>query len=484
MEAMAINHYRKKLLIGEPQIARALDENGNIKYEVLYLPMRDDNGPTAKSLDLRNKINRTVTIDSEKPNIDLNYFTVNSYDRVVYPNALNAMRSQIKDTLGYVDREVLPLWMTSKQENGTIPYWNPAMVLAYLKPGKGKQVKFLLSRLFDLDLKDISFDVDRYIWDCNLSKNYDTVNNEFLESSLTTFDADIRRGSDVLNYSFAGDGSTIEFDAQINIEEGTAEVIIEKYIQLFDSSLILDRSIQIEGVDFYRDGNLLVFFEPLLDGETVLLKYTRSELSEVDYALNIPFNSIDGMDRDYVDDVVGGLDSSITVYDGKLVIFARQEQYPGYIGEEDGWIQNFSMWDDGNVWDDPVIGFDDYRVVPGYDENQADSNINNERAGIWRIEQNENGLLRFNFVQSVALQQRILVKFGNLYGGKIVRYGPITRFDIGETVPSYTVIAESARGNETIFDGRSTRFVESISIYQSPDEGDKYLAFPRVNIFA
>ncbi len=483
MEAMAINHYRKKLLIGEPQIARALDENGDVKYEVLYIPMRDDNGPTAKSLDLRNKINRTVTIDSEKPNIDLNYFTVNSYDRIIYPNALNSMRSQIKDTLGYVDREVLPLWMTSKQENGTIPYWNPAMVLTYLKPGKGKQVKFLLSRLFEFDLKDISFEVDRYIWDCNLSKNYDTVNNTFLESSLTTFDADIRQGSDLLNYSFACDGSTVEFDAQINIEEGNVEVILEKYISINDSSLVLDKSIQIEDIDFYRDNTLIVFFEPPDENTTVILKYTRSELLEVDYALTIPFNSIDGMTRDYVDDI-GGLDSSITVYDEKLVIFARQEQYPGYIGQEDGWIQNFNMWDDGNFWDDPELGFDEYRVVPGYDENQADSDINNERAGIWRIEQNENGILRFNFVQSVALQQRILVKFGNLYGGKIVRYGPVIRFDIGETVPSYTVIAETIRGNETIFDGSSTRFVESISIYQGPDEGDKYLAFPRVNIFA
>lgn len=484
IEAMAINHYRKKLLIGEPQIAQAIDENGNVKYEVLYLPMRDDNGPTAKSLDLRNKINRTVTIDSGKPTIDLNYFTVNSYDRVIYPNALTAMRSQIKDTLGYVDREVLPLWMTSKQENGTIPYWNPAMVLAYLKPGKGRQVKFLLSRLFEFDLKDISFEVDRYIWDCNLSKNYDTVNNSYLESRLTTFDADVRQGSDVLNYSFACDGSTVEFDAQINIESGNVEVIIEKYIAINDSSLVLDRSIQIEDLDFYRDGTLIIFFEPPEENATVILKYTRTELLEVDYALTIPFNSIDGMTTDYVDDVLGGLDSSITVYNGKHVIFARQEQYSGYIGTDDGWIQNLNMWDDGSEWDDPDLGWDNYRIIPGYNENQADPEVTNERAGIWRIDVDELGLLRLVFVQEVVSQQRILVKFGNFYGGKIVRYDPIIKFDIGETVPSYSIIGEQVKGIETIFDGRSTRFVESISIYQGPDEGDKYLAFPRVNIFA
>jgi hypothetical protein len=484
IEAMAINHYRKKLLIGEPEIAQALDENGNVKYEVLYLSMRDDNGPTAKSLDLRTKINRTVRIDSENPSIDLNYFTVNSYDRIVYPNALTAMRSQIKDTLGFVDREVLPLWMTSKQENGKISYWTPAMVLTYLKPGKGKQAKFLLNKLFDFDLKDISFEVDRYIWDCNLSKNYNAITNTYLDSSLTTFDADIRQGSDILNYEFNADGSTVIFDLQIAIEVGNIEVIVEKYILLFDSSLVLDKSTLIEDVDFYRDNTTIVFYEAPEFSSTVKINYVRSELFEVDYALTIPFNSIDGMTTDYVDDVLGGLDFAITVYDGKNVIFARQEQYPGYLGEEDGWIQNLNMWDDGSPWDDPVLGFDNYRIVPGYNENQMDPDIQNERAGIWKINLDENGLLRLEFIQEIFPQQRILVRYGNLYGGKIVRYGPVVRFDIGETVPSYVIISEVIRGVETIFDGGSTRFVESISIYQAPDEGDKYLAFPRVNIFA
>jgi hypothetical protein len=255
-------------------------------------------------------------------------------------------------------------------------------------------------------------------------------------------------------------------------------------ILLFDSSLVLDKSTLIEDVDFYRDNTTIVFYEAPEFSSTVKINYVRSELFEVDYALTIPFNSIDGMTTDYVDDVLGGLDFAITVYDGKNVIFARQEQYPGYLGEEDGWIQNLNMWDDGSPWDDPVLGFDNYRIVPGYNENQMDPDIQNERAGIWKINLDENGLLRLEFIQEIFPQQRILVRYGNLYGGKIVRYGPVVRFDIGETVPSYVIISEVIRGVETIFDGGSTRFVESISIYQAPDEGDKYLAFPRVNIFA
>jgi hypothetical protein len=484
VQAMAINHYRKKLLLGKPEVARALDVNGNVKYEVLYLPMKDDNGSLSKSVDLRTKIKRNVHVDSLDPTIDLNYFTVNGYDRIVYPNALQSMRTQIRDTLGFVDFEVLPTWMKSKQEDGRIPYWIPAMVLAYLKPGTGNQVKFLINRLFEYDLKDISFEVDRYIWDCNLSANYNAITNTYLDSNLTTFDADIRQGSDVLVFSFAADGSTVSFDTDIQIETGILTVVIEKYILGEDSTLTLDRSVQVEDIDFYRDGSAIVFETAPDASATVIINYASSELLEADYAVNVPFNKIDGMNRDYIDDVLGGFDSAITVYEGKRIIFARQEQYPGYIEPDNGWIQNLTTWDDGNVWDDPNIGWDEYRIVPGYNENQEDPEIDNERAGVWEVTIDEFNLIRLEFVERVIAGQRIAVNNGSVYGGKIVRYGPLTRFDIGETVPSYRIISEQARGIETIFDGGSTRFVENISIYQTPDEGDKYLVFPRVNIFA
>jgi hypothetical protein len=207
-------------------------------------------------------------------------------------------------------------------------------------------------------------------------------------------------------------------------------------------------------------------------------------LLETDYAVTVPFNKIDGMSSSYIDDVLGGFDSSVTVYEGKHIIFARQEQYPGYIEPDDGWVQNTITWDDGHVWDDPEFGWDEYRIIPGYNENQADSDINNERAGIWKVTTTDFNLIKLEFVQSVVPSQRVYVKNGAAYGGKILRYGPVIRFDIGETVPSYNVIMTADRGIETIFEGGSTRFVENISIYQAPDEGDKYLAFPRVNIFA
>ena len=485
IQAMAINHYRKKLLIGLPEVAQALDSNGNVKYEVLYLPMQDDNSSISKSIDLRNKINNFVRVDDNLPSIDSGYVTVNNNNRIVYPNSLNAMRSQIKTSLGYVDREILPPWMTSKQQNGLIPYWNPAMVLAYLKPGTGNEVKFLINRLFEYDLKDISFDVDRYIWDCNLSSTYDAVNDDYLLSTLTTFDSDVRQGSDTLVYSFIGDGSTTQFDFQIQISTGTLTVNIESYIETVgDSGLVFNRNTQVENVDYDRSGSSIIFNIPPVDNSTVVVEYTSNILLEADYAVTVPFNHIDGMPSTYITNVLDGLDQIITPYIGNLIIFARQEQYPGYIGPNDGWVQNNNTWDDGTYWDDPILGFDDYRVIPGYNENQEDPLIANERAGIWEITIDDLGLLRLQPVAVSIPGQRIYIKDGAFYGGKIVRYGPLTRFDIGETVPSYTIISQRDKGIATIFDGNSTRFVTNINVYQDPDEGDKYLVFPRVHIFA
>lgn len=484
IQAMAINHYRKQLLLGTPALAQALDDEGNVKYEVLYIPMRDDNGPTAKSIDLRNKINRTIRNDGSNPTVDTTYFTLDSYDKVVYPNALVNMRAQIRDTLGFVDREVLPRWMTSKQFDGKIPYWNPAMVLAYLKPGTGDQVKFLIDRIFNADLKDISFEVDRYIWDCNLSNTYDPSTDEYLNSQYTTFDSDIRTGLDTLHYTFYGDGSSVNFDMTTQIETGVIEVYLEQYIATVDDSgLVLDRSLLVENIDYTRSGSILTLAVAPNESTAVIVDYVSSLTLEVDYALTVPFNSVDGMTREYIDSI-GGLDYSIDVYNGKRVIFATQEQYYGYIGEEDGWIKNYNMWDDNGGWDDPELGFDNYEIIPGYAANLEDENIENQRAGIWEITVDDGDLLRLNFVQSVNLNQKVLTRYGNFYSGKILRYGPTIRFEYGKTVPDYVVVSETGRGNETIFDGGSTRFVNNISIYQDPDEGDKYLVFPRRNIFA
>lgn len=245
--------------------------------------------------------------------------------------------------------------------------------------------------------------------------------------------------------------------------------------------LVETRTLKNEGIDWVRSGTAILFTVPPPEGAIVEIKYKANITATVDFAVEIPFSQIDGMTREYVDER-GGLDNSIDVYEGKTIIFARQEQYPGFLLTSDGWVQNKNAWDDGHGWDDP-LGWDNYTVIPGFNENQANSNIENQRAGIWKVTVDSEGLYRLQFQGRLVLGQSILVQNGFKYGGKIVRYGPTIRYDLGETVPSFRIIGAKIQGKETIFDGGATRFVDNINIYQSPDEGDKYLMFPRVTIF-
>lgn len=268
---------------------------------------------------------------------------------------------------------------------------------------------------------------------------------------------------------------------QTNFNDAKIEVYITTAI-VVDGNVVQDRSLKTENVDWIRSGTSVIFLVPPPEGAIVEINYITAAVAHADFALEVPFDHIDGMTSDYITDVIGGFDGAFGVYEGMRIIFARQEQYPGYILQEDGWIQNFNSWDDGSPWDDPVYGWDNYRRIPGFADNQADNNVQNQRAGIWKVTTDTRKLIRLEFVENVLLGQRVLVNYGSKYGGKILKYGPTIKFDIGETVPKYSIVSTKKDGNETIFDGGSTRFIDNISVYQVPDEGDKYLVFPRVHI--
>ena len=263
-------------------------------------------------------------------------------------------------------------------------------------------------------------------------------------------------------------------DAEIKVYVTTSTVV--------DGYVVQDRSLKVEGTDWVRSGTSISFLVPPPSGSVVEVQYFSAITATVDFAVEIPFNKIDGMTRAYVDNVMGGLDGASGIYTGKRIIFAKQEQYVGLIDQYDGWIQNRNSWDDGSPWDDPLYGWDNYRIIPGYIESQADANVNNDRAGVWTITEDSMGLIRLELAENILLGQRVVVDNGFKYGGKIVKLGPTIKFDIGETVPRYSIVSTKQDGNATIFDGGSTRFVDNISVYQVPDDGDKYLVFPRVHI--
>ena len=196
VQAMSQNHYRKTLMFGSPKVSKAYDTNQNILYEVVYYELHD-NGSTAEgsvssSINLVNKINRNITVDSPDVTIDSDHYTVDGAgDSVVYPNSLVNMRNRLEQEIGLNVREVLPKWMSNRQSDGSIIGWKPVVVLAYVKPGAGDKILFNLKRQSSLDQKLISFESDRYIWDNNMSKSYDASTGEYLPSAETVFDSNV-----------------------------------------------------------------------------------------------------------------------------------------------------------------------------------------------------------------------------------------------------------------------------------------------------
>jgi len=176
IDAMVTHHYRKKLILGEIKTARALDDNDNVLYEVIYSQIIDD------------QVNKQGESVSESVRLK---YPINAGDsteiNTVYPNSLENMRNTVIDSIGKT-ADVLPRWMLSKQEDGSILGFVAAWVIAYTIPGRSKQIAYNITEQFGDELNKIDFIADRYTLDGSVSQNWDIDAQRWSTSSLTTFD--------------------------------------------------------------------------------------------------------------------------------------------------------------------------------------------------------------------------------------------------------------------------------------------------------
>jgi hypothetical protein len=176
--SLDLNHYWKNLVLGEIRTAQALDDAGNVIYEVVYSAIQDN------------------LVNNDGQSVDKQVvlaFPINADDSTeidsVFPNSLENMRDQVIDTVGQVSR-VLPRWMLTRQANGAILGFTPAWVIAYAKPGQSGQIAYNIQTQFTEKLNLIDFKVDRYELDNFLTKNWDREQQHWTPSppTLTTFD--------------------------------------------------------------------------------------------------------------------------------------------------------------------------------------------------------------------------------------------------------------------------------------------------------
>lgn len=154
IDAITLNHYWKTLLFGQIKTARATDDLANTIYEVVYIEI----------------IDQQVNAEGVGPNVSITWPTNTENISSVYPNSFPNMIKRLEQNIGYEDKGVLPKWMTSRQEDGTVLGFTRALVLFYTQPGESKKIAFRTQQYLD-QFKLIDFTIDRYEWDNTLSKN-------------------------------------------------------------------------------------------------------------------------------------------------------------------------------------------------------------------------------------------------------------------------------------------------------------------------
>ena len=170
VQAMSRNHYQKRLKFGSLKTAKAKDPvTQETIYEIIYVEIVDDlekNGRSiSQTVNLPNNINSKVLISYDSIKIDSDIPLVSDSDHQrVFPNSIKNMRSRI-GSVGDRDREFLPLWMRSTQEQAAYETgFVQALPLCYCKPGSAENVAARI-KASGFDFKTIDFVADRYIID-------------------------------------------------------------------------------------------------------------------------------------------------------------------------------------------------------------------------------------------------------------------------------------------------------------------------------
>lgn len=215
VEAVTKNHYWRNITLGEIKTAIARDQyTGEILYEVVYSSIYD-NLVNYNEVDLYDISEQSTALLPEGESISKEivwprliplslgewytsetdvftsyvlapngqqYYTslTPGYAKVLYPNSLPNMRMQVVDVLGQEQNtNVMPLWMTSQQTNGSSLGFVPAWVICYTKPGYSQIVKDNIDNNWKtpagskLALNLINFKIDRFTVDKSQSYNYD-----------------------------------------------------------------------------------------------------------------------------------------------------------------------------------------------------------------------------------------------------------------------------------------------------------------------
>ena len=488
VSAIERNHYFKKINFGKIKTARAVNADGSIGYEVLYVDLVDDqafntNGPPLEIV----------------LNIANDYLFNNQSYNIIYPNSFPNMQKRLENGIGYTNRSTLPRWMTSVQEDGTVLGLIRCVVLAYTKPGAAKLISYRLQKS-NFEINQIPFVADRYQWDNYLSKFYNTETNSFEPSIPTTFD----------KYPNLAEGTATVSTLIVNSVTNSNVITIPSTIRVGAGweVLSLEPSLVVPTPTFVSNlnlgGNVLTLTSNISASAGSLIKI-RGE-AFVDYAVSNPYDSINGENLDTVRTLLL-MDGVANFLEGEKLIFAKQSGYgipnngwlttqgdaiPGYL-DKVGFFSTINY--QGGVWE---ITWEEF-PEPGLDGDELGFDEVSETLSFSHFDQGEEAEVKLIFTQEIILNQLVKVRTGDTYKATTLQYKTVE----GEAIPRYFVAQLTASGfertAETTFDGGTcvvregfepgksfaggTTFSNNQDIWIVPESLDKYIKFPQDGVF-
>ena len=447
-QVASTNHYTKRLTFGDIKTARALDQNFNVKYEVIYVDVQDTNtnsfgqGP-ADTLDLINALDNPY------------YAADGTAYTTAYPNSVVNMGNVMVGGISYQDKGVLPDWMTSRQTDGRQLGFVRAVVLAYVKPGESDLVAYRL-RQRNFNFNSIDFTVDRYQIDNVYSTNYDLTANAFVTSRETTFDR------------YPALSSTLTYSITVDFAVSTAfENINEHYLQDIKNEGGLD------GIKNIKDGQTIVFAQQ---------EYTAPGSTLVDY--NQGWSNV----KVLWDQV--GWAFNIDTADADTAI-PSADTTPGQEWDQANYIPGHNEYIIGTAYAASTTGFptspDDgaltmvNSITYYYDSDSSLWRLANQRAAVWQVNIDTDDIVTLTLIKGIDYYDTIFVRNGFTYGGTNIYFDPVVKS--GKTVPNYSIVPQQIRTIYTTFDQNGTRFHDNRDSYVVPEQGDKYIKFTKIGVF-
>jgi hypothetical protein len=467
------NHYWKNLILGQIETAQAIDPaTGEVVYEVVYSKIIDNLVNTAGE-----SVNKIVTLP---------YAIVDPTDGTaiitsVYPNSLVNMRDQVIDVVGQISN-TLPLWMTSKQTNGRVLGFTPAWVIAYVNPGRAKEIAYNIQTYFAQQLNSVDFKVDRYILDRVLSKNWDVDTQHWVPRppTLTTFDrfstgdkvfigtVDIATSlawSDVNNRSLTYINSLGGLDGIINDVEGKTIIFPNQeeyngppgsnYPTITDAWQIWDApSGGVSGIPTtYFDADGLDYSTTVPNGELLICTATSAVTNRI--TTSSTANMVAGQQIVFTANQIGGLELDAIYY--VLDIYdATQFRITTTAGSTT-----------------PV-------TLTTASSGTMTAQTADQRMAIYTIHVDPlSQCLQLTLTTQTQENDFVQVLGGDFYRTSFLYY-PTVPGD-GLTQISWLFLLTVVT-DETVFDGNSLKFIAPVDMYDPTDTYDKYLVFPKSNI--